>query len=246
MSRQYYRYLTNKEDLEAFESAHSVLLAIFSKRKLVSVEIAPQYTNLLLVSYPDLLSISQLRLAFAGMVSCLTDLGSPETEVCMTKLIEAIELCPPGPSRLHSAQIPLADVSTAQAGQTPSRTSASTVGLSAKAIEASALKSRRGHLLLVLIDQLSTVTLEKMDDLLPTVQSFLHEEKRAPRESRAALVQVLFNTLSGGMDMIKRESAAKWWLQHRSEIEAEENLLEGNDCKTKSGISEVEGTVARL
>lgn len=246
MSHHYYRYLTNKQDLEAFESAHSVLLAIFSKRKLVSLEVARQYTDLLLVSYPDLLSISQLRLAFAGMVSCLTDLGSPETEVCMTKLIEAIELCPPGPSLWHSAQLPLADVSTSQAGQIPSLASASTVGPSAKAIEASALKSRRGHLLLVLIDQLSTVTLEKMDELLPTVQALLHEEKRAPRESRAALVQVLFNTLSGGMDMIKRESAAKWWLQHRSEIEAEENLPEGNDCRTKSGTSEGQCTVARL
>lgn len=97
---------------------------------------------------------------------------------------------------------------------------------SAKKLEVAALRSRRGHLLLVLIDQLSTVHLQEMEELLPKVQELLRAEEPAPRESRVALIQVLFNTLSGAMDMIKRESAAKWWLEHAAQIEVGENTRE--------------------
>ncbi|KAK9893838.1 hypothetical protein P389DRAFT_174721 [Cystobasidium minutum MCA 4210] len=219
-------YLKQKQDPEAFESAHSVLLAIFNTRKSISAAVASQYTDLLLKSYPDLLSISQLRLAFASMIACLTDLDSEEVDVCMAKLINAIELKAPGPSLSTTGEVPLADVSVSGIEVKSSQKGPARPDISPKALEAAAVKSRRGHLLLVLIDQLSTVTLEKMEDLLPTVQAFLNEEKRASAESRVAMVQVLFNTLSGGMDMIKRESAAKWWLEHRAEIEQGELFAE--------------------
>lgn len=248
------RYLTNKQDQEAFESAHSVMLAIFSKKKPISMELAKFYTDVLLQSYPDLLSISQLRLAFASMVTCLTDLESSEADRCILQLIHAIESLAPGPSRHQQAEVPLAEVGqsqqTAEAMSTKQENSLSATPLSAKALEAAAVGSRRGHLLLVLIDQLSTTTLAKMEGLLPIVQAFLHEEKRAPAQSRLALIQVLFNTLSGGMDMVKRESAAKWWLEHRSEIESGENdgASEGNYNATENDekAGHVTSLVARL
>lgn len=189
----------------------------------MAVDVSAWYTDLLLDSYPERLTIVQLRLAYASMVSCLTELASSDVSMCISKLLEAIESRPPGPSGVVSADVPLADISRSNTGATLADEGPET---SAKRLETAALRSRRGHLLLVLIDQLSTVHLEEMERLLPKIQGLLHAESKAPRESRTALIQVLFNTLSGAMDMIKRESAAKWWLEHRTELQVEENADE--------------------
>lgn len=238
-----FRYLMDKQDTEAFESAHSVLLAIFGKKKALAIDVAPWYSDLLLRSYPDQLSIPQLRLAYATMVGCLTELESGKCDACLSKLLAAIESLAPGPSHVQAADLPLAHVS--QPVQEKATVSgAESQGASAKELEAAALRSRRGHLLLVLIDQLSTTSLEKMEELLPRVQEYLHEERRAPKESQVALIQVLFNTLSGGMDMIKRETAAKWWLEHRADIERDENSDKKETTQTEKGVAP--GPQARL
>jgi hypothetical protein len=217
------RYLKDKQDPEAFESAHSVILAIFNHKKGIAVETASWYSDLLLESYPGRLTISQLRLAYARMVGCLTDLESKQADLCIFKVMQSIERTAPGPSQVQSSDMPLAEVSQSATKGTPEKEGPDT---SAQSLEAAALRSRRGHLLLVLIDQLSTIHLDKMEQLLPRIPIFLHEEQPAPRASRVALIQVLFNTLSGAMDMIKRESAAKWWLEHAAEIELDENTGE--------------------
>lgn len=82
------------------------------------------------------------------------------------------------------------------------------------------LRTPRGHLLLVLIDQLGTVNLCWLEPLSERVLWFLAEEEEAGNmESRNELVKILFKTLAAGMDMTKREAAAKWWMEHRQDLE---------------------------
>ena len=86
--------------------------------------------------------------------------------------------------------------------------------------EDATLRTPRGHLLLVLIDQLSTVNLCWLEPLSERVLWLLAEEQEAGNaESRNELVKILFKTLAAGMDMTKREAAAKWWLEHRQDLE---------------------------
>jgi hypothetical protein len=227
------RYTSNKQDQQAFEAAHSVLLAIFTGRKSIAVDLSEWYCDLLLVAYPNILVISQLRLAFATMMACLAELDEEKTRICINKLEQAIETIPLGPSRQKSPDVLLAEIS--QGALTPAKEAPISSEVAPKALETAALESRRGHLLLILIDQLSTVDLEMMNELLGKVRNFLQEERSAPESSRAALIAILYNTLSGGMDMVKRESAANWWLGHRQAIEREENgneVTAGTDAKT--------------
>lgn len=212
--------MVEKRDAEAFESAHSVILAMFTHKKSLAIDVSAWYTDLLLDSYPERLTISQLRLAYASMVGCLTELAPGNVGPCISKLLQVIEHHPAGPSSVSSTDIPLAEISHSSSGGAPPSDTPQTA---AKSLEIAALHSTRGHLLLVLIDQLSAVHLDMMERLLPKIRELLHEERKAPREARIALIQVLFNTLSGAMDMIKRESAAKWWLEHRAEIQEDEN-----------------------
>lgn len=94
-------------------------------------------------------------------------------------------------------------------------------------LETQALQLRRGHLLLVLIDQVTVVNLVLLRSLLDKIWGFLLEEERhVPAEgddevssqAREALLKVLFGTLGDGLDMTKREEGIRWWLARRWEL----------------------------
>ena len=77
-----------------------------------------------------------------------------------------------------------------------------------------ALRLPRGAMLLVLIDQVTSVSAHLLIPLLDRVAWFICEERGSPPDCQAALIDALFEVLSKGMDMTKRESAAKWWLDN--------------------------------
>lgn len=94
-----------------------------------------------------------------------------------------------------------------------------------------ALKSPRGYLLVTVIDQATAVDASLLVPLLDRIAWFLGEEAveaevagSSQIGSRRALAQMLYRTLASGMDMTKRELAAKWWLERRQDLEwAEED-----------------------
>ncbi|CAG8747351.1 11197_t:CDS:1, partial [Funneliformis mosseae] len=81
-----------------------------------------------------------------------------------------------------------------------------------------ALYLRRGHLLLTLIDQVKSVNLIFMENLLTKIKEFLKEERSDGKESDgsgvglSALQKVLFDVLSNELDYTKKEFGVKWWL----------------------------------
>ena len=77
-----------------------------------------------------------------------------------------------------------------------------------------ALRLPRGALLLVLIDQVTSVPAHLLTPLLDRVAWFICEERDSPPECQAAVIDALFEVLSQGMDMTKRAAAAKWWLEN--------------------------------
>ena len=77
-----------------------------------------------------------------------------------------------------------------------------------------ALRLPRGAMLLVLIDQVTSVPAHLLIPLLDRVAWFICEEQDSPPDCQAALIDALFEVLSKGMDMTKRETAAKWWLDN--------------------------------
>ncbi|KAL7009954.1 hypothetical protein EMMF5_000863 [Cystobasidiomycetes sp. EMM_F5] len=82
-----------------------------------------------------------------------------------------------------------------------------------------ALQSPQGAWMLTLIDQASAVKVQLLVPLLDRIAWILMtDDLISPPQSRTALIVILFNTISGGMDMTKREVAAKWWLQHRQQF----------------------------
>ena len=198
-----------------------------------------------------MLSLAQLRLAFSTMLSCVSEKDDALAWYSISQLVEAIstisaEAPLSTPAKQEQTGIsPLADLSVSHK-EVEARKKASRESRPGNAadtliadpatkledatvtddLEARALKSRRGHLLVVLIDQLSTVNLCWLEPLADRVAWFLAEEKHSEPDARSALVQILYRTLAGGMDMTKRETAAKWWLANRRYLEEEERSLQ--------------------
>lgn len=66
-------YLTDTRYQDAFESAHSVLLAMYKAQSPATLELTPFYTDLLLRCYPAQLSAEQLEVALSTVVASLSD-----------------------------------------------------------------------------------------------------------------------------------------------------------------------------
>lgn len=208
---------------------------------------------MLFQSYPSLLSMAQLRVAHSTMVSCASEKEDDALAwYCVDKLIEAICAISPR-AALHqdkqadksTDQQPLSEIlagdntssydkkpDTASPVQqtadnliveAPTRIEEATI---TDKLEAQALKSRRGHLLIVLIDQLSSVNLCWLEPLADRITWLLAEERHSDADARRAMIQILYRTLAGGMDMTKREAAAIWWLENGPNLEASEQALE--------------------
>jgi len=184
------------------------------------------------------------------MVGCITESDEALTWYCVTRLTDAISSVSPtspvdeGPQQ-QKEEITLAGISEARkergrvdpeehARERPGEdvdrlVEKPTTRLDeAEALDPltkAGLKSRRGYLLITLIDLTTVVGAGLLVPLLDRITWFFAEEAEAGslEESRKALVKLLYRSLASGMDMTKRELGAKWWLERRGDLEWAEN-----------------------
>ncbi|CAO3570697.1 unnamed protein product [Mortierella alpina] len=86
-----YPYLLKNDQKDLFESAHSVVMAVFLTRKRIAKNIAPFYSNLLLQHFPDQINIDQLRAAFTTMIRSLSETEDALAWLCVERLLERIQ-----------------------------------------------------------------------------------------------------------------------------------------------------------
>lgn len=179
--------------------------------------------------YPDALDIRQLRLAYTTMVTCISeadedalvwycleDLWTQVTSVAASRhvrrkaAIDTVAHSPQGGHSSPSMEVSMESAVSQQDSASPTENAATTD---------IALQSPQGAWMLTLIDQASAVKVQLLVPLLDRIAWILMtDDLISPPQSRTALIVILFNTISGGMDMTKREVAAKWWLQHRQQF----------------------------
>ncbi|KAI8351006.1 hypothetical protein B0O80DRAFT_120348 [Mortierella sp. GBAus27b] len=85
-----YPYLLKNDQRDLFESAHSVVMAVFLTNKSIAKQVAPFYANLLLQHFPEQINIDQLRAAFTTMIKSLSETEDALAWLCVEKLLERI------------------------------------------------------------------------------------------------------------------------------------------------------------
>ncbi|KAF9192621.1 hypothetical protein BGZ51_005211 [Haplosporangium sp. Z 767] len=86
-----YPYLLKNDQRDLFESAHSVVMAVFLTKKRIAKNVAPFYSNLLLQHFPDQITIDQLRAAFTTMIRSLSETEDALAWLCVERLLEKIQ-----------------------------------------------------------------------------------------------------------------------------------------------------------
>ena len=206
--------LETANDREAFESAHSVILAIYVAGKRCADQLSPWYCDLLLGAYPSLMSASQIRLAFTAMIRRASQTNDSLAWLLITRLINAAERIPASlvnviPRKAGDRPAPLSQVAKAvKEGDEAERSSSKKTDVkegrpqdtapdeetddirdpvtASTDTEAAALRSARGHLLLTLADQLAAVNLTLLLPLLEQIKKVLAEEPRTGDVADAA------------------------------------------------------------
>ncbi|CAG8454482.1 1997_t:CDS:2 [Dentiscutata erythropus] len=204
-----YPYLKDNSDIHLFESAHSAMLAIFSNMKRVANELAPFYCSLLLESYPTLIHVSQLRIAYTTIIKSLSNTDNAITFLCLEKLIKKIEDTPLSASSDTDKSKKILPTKSSSYGPQNENT-LKTSDKEDNEIQSIASRLNRGHLLLTLIDQIQSVNLILLETLLIKIKYFLQAEQEGI--GKHAIKKALFNALSAGLDYTKKDTGVKWWL----------------------------------
>ncbi|GAA6012349.1 hypothetical protein JCM11491_007105 [Sporobolomyces phaffii] len=213
-------YLDCSKYPEPFESAHSVLLAIFSSGKACVPELASWYTELLL-NLPSL-TPTQLRLAYSTVVSSTSKFDDALAWWCIQELLSAIERLPvadaaslPGSTLTTSSRPRLRDLGD---DSVPESQGVPDVGAQPDQAAVPTLETRilalpRGALLLTLVALLPSVNFVLFRSLLSRIAR-LAEVEPADHDGRHALGQWTFEVLGTAMDVVKREEGVRWWMEH--------------------------------
>lgn len=185
------------------------------------------------------MTASQLRLAFTTMIRCISTTDDALAWYCILQLISTIESIPTTVSRVTPPVLPTSTTdsninSNSEDSTNPTTTRSfndeePTTRLSEASnlspLEQAALKSERGHLLLTLIDQTTSVNLILLRSLLEKIWEFVKVEEIVGEgiegeagEGREALMKVVFNTLGEGLDDTKRDEGVRFWLERGSEL----------------------------
>ncbi|CEQ39033.1 SPOSA6832_00511, partial [Sporobolomyces salmonicolor] len=242
------RYLEDATYPEPFESAHSVLLAVFSTGKPCVNDLAPWYTTLLLRAQPDLMSPSQLRFAFSNMVYAVSQTDDALAWWCIRELLAAIDNLPTSTATnapelgfvsVEPARPSLRDLSDNADGDlgvaAPPVSPPHPFTTAAPTLESRSLSLPRGALLMTLIALLPSINLVLFLSLLSHIERLIRLEP-AGSDSRTALAEWVFEVLGTGMDVIKRSEGARWWLEHGEGLIREEK--EGDAEEMGEGMEE--------
>lgn len=84
-------YLENTRFSDTFESAHSVVLALYSSHKRCILNLAPFYVELLIASYPKRLTAVQFEYAMSTVVSAISDRSDSVAWWVINKLADEID-----------------------------------------------------------------------------------------------------------------------------------------------------------
>ncbi|GAA5959953.1 hypothetical protein JCM3765_000658 [Sporobolomyces pararoseus] len=218
-------YLEVSKYSEPFESAHSVVLAIFSSGKASVPDLCPWYTNLLL-KLPSL-SPTQLRLAYSTMIQSVSSVDDKLAWWSIQQLTSSIEQLPFASSSDNSPRLlteqadrPLVrdlsedteDAVPSMLPPNPEKEDSTPV-----TIESRALTLPRGSLLLTLISLLPSVNLVLFRPLLDEIFRLVDLESTAS-DGRQAVGQWTFEVLGTGMDVVKREEGVRWWMENGQDL----------------------------
>ncbi|GAC97456.1 potential peroxisomal matrix Pex8 protein [Pseudozyma hubeiensis SY62] len=84
-------YLENTRFSDTFESAHSVVLALYSNHKRCILNLAPFYVELLIASYPQRLTAMQFEYAMSTVVGAVSDRSDSVAWWVITRLAEEVD-----------------------------------------------------------------------------------------------------------------------------------------------------------
>ncbi|RIA86133.1 hypothetical protein C1645_829750 [Glomus cerebriforme] len=228
--------LSRKDDENIFESVNAVILSIFYNQKRVTKELSLYYCNYVLSMYPSNIDVRQLRVAYTAVIKSLSDIDDALVWSCLEILIKKIEQFSPD----NSVFVPsISEISQNTKGlmnkdlidKQEQMNQQEEVSEQRKKQEEeenlvkAALYLRRGYLLLTLIDQVKSINLIFMEELLTKIKEFFKQEKEYENETGDgsgiglfALQKVLFDVLSKEIDYTKKNIGVKWWLSEGSKL----------------------------
>jgi len=213
-------YLSSAVYRDTFESAHSVVLALFAAQKACALELVPWYTTLLLELAHDekAMTAPQLRLAFTTMIRFASATDDALAWHAILQLVTALKQLPTSPQSTPtgpaSPSPPAANVPDAP------RVFADGTRLDEAAPSSESedvvLSLPRGKLLLTLVDQASACSLFLLEGVLEQVWECVREEGCA--EGREALGRVVFGVLSEGLSKEKRGEGVTFWMERGDQL----------------------------
>ncbi|MCO5584960.1 hypothetical protein L7F22_038892 [Adiantum nelumboides] len=207
-------YLDDRTYQEAFESAHSVVLSIYSSGKECLLELTPYYSQLLLTCFPTNLSAEQLTLAFSTVVDAVSDRSDTLAWHTLELLWSSIEH-----ERFmyaHHQKKLTVDQPKPQQDDTTNATVNSSIESVVKPKdpeEEDQSSKREKELTDVYVAQIANVNLVLLRSVLDRVKRLIMYRTRASEE-RLHLCQRTFASLAG-LDASTREEGVRWWLAER-------------------------------
>ncbi|PKY42731.1 hypothetical protein RhiirA4_442154 [Rhizophagus irregularis] len=216
------KILLNNDDDNIFESANAVILSIFYNQKRVIKELSLYYCNYILLMYPLKINIRQLRIAYTAVLKSLSDIDDTLVWLCLDILIKKIESISNPNTGSISQNTTNKDLEQQLINQQEQINQKLKVFEQKKQDEQENLVKailylKKGHLLLTLIDQIKSINLIFMENLLTKIKEFFKQEKENEIKSNSniglfALQKVLFDVLSNEIDYTKKNVGINWWL----------------------------------
>jgi len=194
-------YLENTRFSDTFESAHSVVLALYSNHKRCTLNLAPFYVNLLISSYPQRLTAMQFEYAMSTVVSAVSDRSDSIAWWIISRIADEIDrermTAAPGEKKevqpiqagglVESSGASRQDVASAVAGSDSSHPSAPDsvaapnvhAGASPADVESDSADTydRLTHLQMCLISCIPSVNLVLLRSALHKVESYIVQHK---------------------------------------------------------------------
>lgn len=200
-------YLEDTRFSDTFESAHSVVLALYSSNKRCILDLAPFYVELLIASYPERLTSVQFEYAMSTVVSAISDRSDSVAWWVITKLADEIdrerlsspaaETAAPTAGEVHaggfaeSSGATEQDVASATASSesshpsSPDSTSTAVDASSSRTSEkeeAADTYDRLTHLQMCLIGCIPSINLVLLRSALHKVESYITQHKQHEQE----------------------------------------------------------------
>lgn len=219
-------YLEDTRFSDTFESAHSVVLALYSAHKRCILDLAPFYVRLLIDSFPTRLTPMQFEYALSTVVAAISERSDSVAWWVISQLAAEVDgerLAAPTVRRsgiqaggfVESAGATRADLAEATANNDsvhPSDPPTPTEGDGGGGGE----YDRQTHLQLCLISCVPSVNLVLLRSALAKVEAYIVQHRAAGRGGeRLALCQKTFDALQA-LNAATREEGLRWWLDNRA------------------------------